>query len=46
MSDREFDWLVATIESRLTRVLWLWGLGVVWLTLLIAGAVLLLLWAR
>jgi hypothetical protein len=34
------------IHTGLTRLLWLWGLGNVWLIALIAGAVVVRLWAR
>jgi hypothetical protein len=46
MSDGELDQLAATIQARLTRTLWLCGLGTAWLTVLTAGAVVVLLWAR
>jgi hypothetical protein len=40
------DQLLATTRARLTRVWWLWVLGEVWVTLLVAGAVIVRLWAR
>jgi hypothetical protein len=46
MSADERAQLVAVMQARTTRVLWLWGLGVTWLTVLIVGAVVVLLWTR
>jgi hypothetical protein len=46
MSAGERDQLMATMQARLTRVLWLWALGEVWFTGLIVGAVIVLLRAR
>ena len=46
MSASNYDQLVATIRTRLTRLQWLWVLGEVWFTLLMAGAVVVGLWAR
>jgi hypothetical protein len=40
MSDGERDGLAATIQTRLTRIIWLWWLGQAWFTVLIVGAVL------
>ena len=40
------DHLMAMIHTRLTRLWWLWMLGEVWFTLLIAGAVGMRLWTR
>jgi len=34
------------VDRRLTRLRWLWVLGEVWFTLLMAGAVVVLFWAR
>ena len=45
MSAGEDDQLMATVRTRLTRVKWLWVLGEVWFTLLMAGVVVGL-WAR
>jgi hypothetical protein len=39
MSDSACDRLMATMQTRLTRLLWLWVLGEVWCTRLVAGAV-------
>jgi hypothetical protein len=46
MNAGERDRLVATMRTRLTRLLWLWVLSEVWFTLLMAGVVIVLLWAR
>jgi hypothetical protein len=46
MSAGAHDKLMATIRTRLTRVRWLWVLGEVWFTLLMAGVVVAGLWAR
>jgi hypothetical protein len=40
------DRLDQVMHTGLTRLLWTWGLGVAWLTVFIAGAVVVLLWAR
>jgi hypothetical protein len=40
------DRLDRVMHTRLTRLWWLWVLGEVWFTLLMAGAVGVLLWAR
>jgi hypothetical protein len=40
------DHPVAMIQTRLTRLLWLWMLGEVWFTLLMTGAVVGRLWMR
>jgi hypothetical protein len=42
----EHDHLVATIQTRLTRLWWLWVLGEVWFTALVAGVVVGRLWMR
>jgi hypothetical protein len=42
----EHDRLMVTIQTRLTRLLWLWMLGEVWFTLLMTGAVVGRLWMR
>jgi hypothetical protein len=46
LSDGEYDRLAATIQTRLTRIMWLWWLGEAWFTVLIVGAVLMYFWAR
>jgi hypothetical protein len=46
MSAGAHEQLLAAICTRLTRLVWLWALGEVWFTLLMAGAVVRLLWAR
>ena len=46
MTPQDRDELVAVMQARTTRLLWRWGLGVAWLTALIVGAVVVLLWAR
>jgi hypothetical protein len=46
MSASEHDQLMATVRTRLTRLMWLWVLGEVWFTLLMAGVVIVGLWAR
>jgi hypothetical protein len=46
MSAGVHDQLMATVRTRLTRVRWLLILGEVWFTLLMAGAVVVGLWAH
>jgi hypothetical protein len=46
MSAGAHEQLLATIRTRLTHVRWLWVLGEVWFTLLMAGVVVAGLWAR
>jgi len=49
LTPRHADDLAASrraLDRRLTRLWWLWVLGEVWYTLLWAGAVGVLLWAR
>jgi hypothetical protein len=38
--------LAQVMHTRITRLMWLWVLGEVWCTLLMAGAVVVFLWAR
>jgi hypothetical protein len=46
MTASAHDQLMATVRTRLTRLRWLWVLGEVWFTPLMAGAVVAGLWAR
>ena len=46
MRDGGRDHPVAVMQTRVTRLIWTWILGEVWLTVLIVGATLVLLWAR
>jgi hypothetical protein len=46
MRDGERDQLGAVMQTRVTRLMRTWVLGEVWRTGLIAGAVIMLLWAR
>jgi hypothetical protein len=40
------DRITQVMHTGITRLMWLWVLGEVWFTLLMAGAVVVLLWAR
>ncbi len=46
MSPAEHDLLVAVIQACLTPTLWLWGLGIGWLTGFLVGAIGVRLWAH
>lgn len=44
--DRRLDRLDRVMHTGTARVMWLWVLGEVWFTLLMAGPVVVLLWTR
>jgi hypothetical protein len=46
MRDGARDQPVSVMQTRVTRLIWTWVLGEVWFTVLIAGAIIVLLWAR